>query len=757
MKNIFYTIVISISLFSYLLNAQWVQTNGPFGGPITSLAIFSNRNGDVNLMSEVNGRVIISTDSGINWDSVKAPFPSFTDIVQAGENIFAGTLNGVFLSTDDGSNWNAINSGLSDHNVYGLTASPGGKGGLNLYAGTFDGVFLSTNNGLNWFPFNNGLPKNPYDTTHYTSISSFGEIGTNLFAGTGDGVYILTNNGTGWVPVNNGLPKSRYDSTYYVSITCIEVIGTNLFVGTSDEGVFLSTDNGSSWVSVNNGLPKSPYYANYFSGINSFAVVGTNLIAGTYSGVFISTNKGTSWSEINSGLKNSYVYALTVIPNGDLFAATDRGLFGSTNSGENWTAVGFTNTNVSALAVYKNSSGGTNLLAGTEEFYSGGSVFLSKDEGMNWDEIYNPASSSFFGVECIAVAPGPGGTGGGNSIFAGVWGLNRSIDDGKTWTIVDSGLTYFYIKALITFPDGNGGINLLAGAHDYSGNGSVFLSTNNGDNWFPVDSGLTKSPVSSFALLHNNNGEINIFAGTWGSGVYLSTNNGKNWKAVNNGLPKNPADTTQYVSINSFAVIGTNLFVGTDYDGVFLSANSGVNWQKVSSGLPVNNYISSFAVSGTNLFAGTPEGVFLTTNNGASWNDVSKGLANTDVLSLTVSNSDLFAGTNGSGVWKRPLSELVTAVENGHNNIPNNFELKQNYPNPFNPSTNIDFAIPQSSFVNLKVYDILGREAATLVNEEKPAGNYQIEFNAANHPSGIYFYKLQAGSFTESKKMILLK
>jgi len=85
------------------------------------------------------------------------------------------------------------------------------------------------------------------------------------------------------------------------------------------------------------------------------------------------------------------------------------------------------------------------------------------------------------------------------------------------------------------------------------------------------------------------------------------------------------------------------------------------------------------------------------------------------------------------------------------------YDLHQNYPNPFNPNTKIKFVIPKSSFVNLKVYNVLGKEAATLVNEEKPAGNYEVEFNATDLPSGIYFYRLQAGDFIETKKMILLR
>ncbi len=90
---------------------------------------------------------------------------------------------------------------------------------------------------------------------------------------------------------------------------------------------------------------------------------------------------------------------------------------------------------------------------------------------------------------------------------------------------------------------------------------------------------------------------------------------------------------------------------------------------------------------------------------------------------------------------------------------PKEFLLQQNYPNPFNPSTSIQYAISSTQFVTLKVYDLLGREVATLVNEEKPAGTYNVEFRIKNLElsSGIYFYKLQAGDFVETKKMILLK
>jgi pimeloyl-ACP methyl ester carboxylesterase len=108
-------------------------------------------------------------------------------------------------------------------------------------------------------------------------------------------------------------------------------------------------------------------------------------------------------------------------------------------------------------------------------------------------------------------------------------------------------------------------------------------------------------------------------------------------------------------------------------------------------------------------------------------------------------------------IWADSVfSRTVTNVETSQKII-DKFELEQNYPNPFNPSTTIQFQIPKSSFVNLKVYDILGKEVATLADEYKPAGSYEVNFDASQLSSGIYFYKLQTASFVETKKMVLLK
>ncbi len=140
-----------------------------------------------------------------------------------------------------------------------------------------------------------------------------------------------------------------------------------------------------------------------------------------------------------------------------------------------------------------------------------------------------------------------------------------------------------------------------------------------------------------------------------------------------------------------------------------------------------------------------------------SWTDITEGLILTKfdyIFSLFIKDYYLFAATE-DGMWRFNFSSLVD-VDN-QKLYPRKFSLSQNYPNPFNPTTNIGFRIANFGFVSLKVYDVLGREVATLINEEKFPGEYEIKFDASHLSSGIYFYKLQTEKYSSTKKMILLK
>jgi hypothetical protein len=371
---------------------------------------------------------------------------------------------------------------------------------------------------------------------------------------------------------------------------------------------------------------------------------------------------------------------------------------------------------------------GTTFFAGS----SGDGVFRSTDNGTNWTAINNGLDTNVFS---LAVS--------GTNLFAGTDdGIFLSTNSGTSWTA--AGLTGELVLSLAV-----SGTNLIAGS------GSIFFSTNNGTNWTVAATGFPGFlHTACYSLVVSGTNSFATFGPTYfiplRSGLMLSTNNGTSWTVVDTSF----TDSLLF----SLAVLGTNLFAGGV--GVHISTNNGTTWALDTTGMGFTS-VSSFAVSGTNVFAGTYDGgVFLSTNNGTSWTAVNSGLPGGNssyTRALTLVGTYLFVVTDDGLVWRRPLSEMITGVKDQNNDIPSQFILEQNYPNPFNPSTKIRYSVPQSSDVMIKVFDILGKEVATLVNEEKPAGSYDVNFDAAGLSSGIYFYKLQAGNFIETKKMILIR
>jgi len=356
---------------------------------------------------------------------------------------------------------------------------------------------------------------------------------------------------------------------------------------------------------------------------------------------------------------------------------------------------------------------------------SNSGVYYSNDYGLNWF-----VNQHLLNVDIMSLSVKD------TTIFAGTafYGIFRSTDNGLTWTEANAGMSTKLIHSIIIKGD-----DIFAG----TGN-SVYISKDNGANWESVNNGLN---YNTRALAVSGN---NLYAGTYW-GAYLSTDNGTSWTPINTGM----TDTT---IISCFAVNGNYIYAGTDAEGIYLSTNNGNNWTAIDSGLiSKTTSIYSFAVYKNNIFMSGNGGVYLSTNNGLSWKAINTGLPNTSVTSLAIMGTNLYAGTWGDSVWVRPINEIITRIRDQKLQIPALFKLEQNFPNPFNPITIIKYEIPKTSFVSIKVYNELGNELATLVNENKSAGNYSIEFNAGNLASGIYFYTMQAGSFVETKKLVLLK
>lgn len=178
----------------------------------------------------------------------------------------------------------------------------------------------------------------------------------------------------------------------------------------------------------------------------------------------------------------------------------------------------------------------------------------------------------------------------------------------------------------------------------------------------------------------------------------------------------------------------------------FLSTNNGLYWFAIDSNYQVP-IPYSVEIMANNIFVGTMGySVFFTSNNGDNWLHIDQGMNNARVTSLCVLNEYIFAGTTLNGVYRRHLSEII-GLQNISEEIPDKFFLSQNFPNPFNPITNINFGLPQKTFVKLVIFDLQGREVLQLVNNELSAGLYNIDFDASHLPSSVYFYSIVAKNF----------
>ena len=379
-----------------------------------------------------------------------------------------------------------------------------------------------------------------------------------------------------------------------------------------------------------------------------------------------------------------------------------------------------------------------------------GKVYRSPDSGTNWTMIVDSCARD------VEISP----TGKvflvKDSLIIGPYLRHAfySVDNGDTWiwsnlreqlldsitcfrwpekiTISPTGIIYCDINA----SDCNWGtVHLLARStddgltwstpgHDVNG-GEIFDFRNN----FVLTAGRWYIFLSSFSIVH------------------LSSDYGISWSLLESNMEWAGNVLGLFTNGNIIMKSGFELFITIDMCST---------WTKISS-LNSQVGLSYSSVSTEGMLIGTDSfGVFLFSDEGDSLGSRNEGLTNLNVQALTLDNNGyVYAGT-GNGVWRRPLSE-VTPVEENQIEIPSSYNLSQNYPNPFNPSTKIKYSIPQSSNVVIKVFDILGNEIETLVNEEKSTGSYELSWNAANLPSGVYFYQLKAGDYTSVKKMILLR
>jgi photosystem II stability/assembly factor-like uncharacterized protein len=323
----------------------------------------------------------------------------------------------------------------------------------------------------------------------------------------------------------------------------------------------------------------------------------------------------------------------------------------------------------------------------------------------------------------------------------------------------------------------------------------IYKTSNGGANWTQVYS-LAGGFMDAIQMVSPTEGYAvgDPVGGKWV--VLKTTDGGSTW----NRMATEPTQIgTDAGYNNSFSIVGTNMWFGSTAGTIYHSTDLGLTWNFVTApgvssvfAVHFNSDLVGMAGGlGPNMVKSSDGGVTFTPTNVPASSGGLVGISglNNDIWTVREGTS-IYRTTNMGGTWTTGIT-VATAdlkdidvkniggcaygwsvgatgklirvdgntvgISSNSSEVPETYYLQQNYPNPFNPTTNISFSIPSSGFVTMKVYNMAGMEVAKLLNENKTAGSYTIGFDAANLPSGAYFYRLETNSFTDTKKMILLK
>jgi photosystem II stability/assembly factor-like uncharacterized protein len=338
--------------------------------------------------------------------------------------------------------------------------------------------------------------------------------------------------------------------------------------------------------------------------------------------------------------------------------------------------------------------------------------------------------------------------------------IHKTTDGGGTWEKKVISTATGDIGLQVQFVDENNG---WASIFNFSIGYSLLMhSTDGGNNWILINTDI----VGTFYFVDANNGWM-----ISGSSISMkssppyyirhTTNGGLDWSVQYIDNTAGGFKCLQFADLNNGWAVGDSAKILKTTDG-------GSNWTPITNtGISSDSKLKGlFFLDADTGWIGCKfanisgdYGIILYTNNGgSSWTTQSLPVSN-DARPYSIFFSDANNGwyTSESYMIGHTTNGGVTGVGESNNSIPSGYSLSQNYPNPFNPSTAITYQLLTFGYVSLKVYDLLGREITTLVNEKKSAGLYSVTFNASEIPSGVYFYRLQAGNFTETKKLVLLR
>lgn len=662
------------------------------------------------------------------------------------DNIFVSGLGAFIKSTNHGEDWQIKRkiNGYNDlwYSVFFVNSTTGWLSGNGKIIKTTDG-------GISWLEQNPNTPDQIYDLQFFNL--------QNGIAITGQEKRVLhtTNGGTVWQVKN--VPSTNFlECGFFVSDSLGFVSGQNQILKT--------TDSGNSWITYN---INSLFFDCFFINEN------TGWFVGSGGQIVKTTDAGQSWNNQNSKTTSELKSIFMIDENLGWAAGFNGTVIKTSDGGDNWNIVATpTSENLLAIkfidqnigwavgdngVVLKSTDGGINWILWSRNFYtnftngffinsqigwltsSSGLILKTSDAGKNWLSSTSPSSSVLYDVKFANLNLGWAVGNNGNIIV--------STDGGIIWNSQTSGTNNRLNSVCFSGIDTGFAVGL---------NGTLIKTTNGGNEWSSNNQPTSNQLVK---IIKDENKHLWI-AGYDNSNLtsilLKSTDDGISWE--NKFLRDSVALYALAKRNGDFIIGGGKLTPAGSAIIILRSINEGESWSQILDlpGIPNGSRIVDLKITdGGNYVAITTKKTFYSSNGGNSWSEEDFMLENLNAVFFSDSSTFWIAGNN-SLLLKNSNSGL-TNIGIDNNMPPKGYYLSQNYPNPFNPSTKITYGIATDGIVSLRIYDILGREVSILVNEEKPAGKYEVNFNASSLASGVYFYRLEVRGFTQTKKLLLLK
>ncbi|HEX2788130.1 MAG TPA: YCF48-related protein [Ignavibacteria bacterium] len=665
------------------------------------------------------GVYTFSTNSGVDWITnyldVNSDLTS-VEFLNSQTGFITSNISKIYRTINGGYNWISMNIGESmiykDIKFF--------DSNLGILIGEKE-IYKTINGGLNWnllttYPHNYTLNKIAFsnDSTIYIcGTKSPSGIGANT------GVILKSSNrGESWLESNAG-----------TVLFSIKFISNNNIICLGIGKVYKSTDNGLSWINKLNADGVYMYDVEFFDSSNGY-LIGYNS-GNVY---FLKTiNGGDNWGAGPSLPMSTSVTNHTIKKVNETigYITGPKGLIlKTTDIGVSWNRLtyGYNITGTFYNATFINES--TGFVTGTGYRYPNEQnigIIKTTNSGVSWETSPNTA-----GVGKIYMINQNTG------FTAGEFGVLKTVNSGYNWNSV---LSSFNIHlSSIWFQDINTGI--ATGEV-----GRIYRTANSGSTWETQI--IDDSYYTDVFFLNNLTGFI---CGKDRGGAFLKTTNGGiNWTS------HTIVGGTNQFNAASIYFINENIGFITGDGGLYKTVDNGNIWFQIDFIYTEFDAQIKF-YNNIGLLTGTSGTYYKSTDYGFSWNKYNTGTHHTiNGISIVNDSTYVFVG-DGFTVLKTSSGGNPVNIKKINPGIIISSYLLQNYPNPFNPVTKIQFEIPKQSNVSIIIYDVLGKEVARLLNNDiKQQGRYEIDFDASNFASGIYFYKMIAGDFVQTNKMVLLK